>query len=81
MTAKIPTMKHYPSVIIDYKPGFSTQAFFLFALLLQNWAEIINIMHTHKKLYLVQSNLYFPSSFLGLLVTTLSNFILRQSEE
>lgn len=48
MTAKIPTMKHYPFVIADYKPGFSTEAFFLFALLLQNWAEIINIMHTQK---------------------------------
>lgn len=81
MTAKIPTMNHYPFVITSYKPGFSTQAFFLFALLLQNWAEIINIMHTQKNLYLVESNLYFPSSFLGLLAITLSNFILRQNEE
>lgn len=53
MTAKIPTMKHYPFVIADYKPGFSTEAFFLFALLLQNWAEIINIMHTHTKNYIL----------------------------
>jgi len=64
MTVKNPTTKHYPLVIADYILGFSTQAFSLFALLPQNWADIVNIMHT-KKLDLVQSNLYFPSSFLG----------------
>lgn len=72
-------MKHYPFVIADYMLGFSTEAFSLFALLSQNWAGIVNIMHT-KKLGLAQSNLYFHSSFLVLLATTLSNFMLRQSE-
>lgn len=72
-------MKHYPLVIADYMLGFSTEAFPLFALLSQNWAEIVNIMHT-KKLDLAQSNLYFHSSFSVLLETTLSNFMLRQSE-
>lgn len=79
MTVKTPTMKHYPLVIADYMLGFSAKAFSLFALLSQNWAEIVNIMHT-KKLDLAQSSLYFPSSFLGLLEITLSNFMLRQSE-
>lgn len=48
MTVKTPTMKHYPLVIADYMMGFSTEAFSLFALLLQNWAETVNIMHTKK---------------------------------
>lgn len=79
MTVKTPTIKHYPLVIADYMLGFSAKAFSLFALLSQNWAEIANIMHA-KKLDLAQSSLYFPSSFLGLLEITLSNFMLRQRE-
>lgn len=69
-------MKHYPFAITDYILGFSAEAFSFFALLSQNWADMVNIMHTHKKIDLAQSNLYFPSSFLGLLEITLSNFML-----
>lgn len=47
-TVKTPTMKHYPLVITDYMLGFSTEAFSLFALLSQNWTEIVNIMHAQK---------------------------------
>lgn len=71
-------MKHYPLVIADYTLGFSTEAFPLFALLSQNWAERVNIMHTKKIRPCTEQSVL--SFLIFSFIRDNTNFMLRQSE-